>query len=63
MYVHDFNRCSEADVCDSPCYNTNEVVIQLYEYRDNREDNAVVCSKAVLLQNDELYRTEVYISE
>ena len=51
------------NVLFSSCYKTNEVVIQLYEYRGKHEGRVEVCSKTVSLQDDELYATEEYTSE
>ena len=65
MYVHSPIDSSDANVCDSPCDETNEIVIQLYEYRRKYgvvKDKVQVFSKTVSLQYDEVYREEIYHS-
>lgn len=64
MYVYGSEGYIDADVCVSPCFKTNEVVIKLYEYRRKDESDKVeVCSRTVSLRNDELYMENTYTSE
>lgn len=64
MYVYSSVHYSEANVCDSPCSKTNEVVIKLYEYRRKDESDRVeICSKTVSLSDEELYIENTYTSE
>ena len=66
MYVYGGAHYSNTDVCDSPCYKTNEILVQLYENRrKNRggNDKVEVCSRKVSLLDDVLYTENTYTSE
>ena len=66
MYVHSLTDYLDANVCDSPCDETKEIVIQLYEYRRKYgvvKDKVQVFSKTMSLRDDEVYREEIYHSE
>ena len=64
MYVHSPIDSSDANVCDSPCDETKEIVIQLYECRRKYgvKKKKEVFSKTVSLQDDEVYMEEIYHS-
>ena len=65
MYVHSLADELDANVCDSPCDETKEIVIQLYEYHRKYgivKDKVQVFSKTVSLQDGEVYREEIYHS-
>lgn len=66
MYVYRFMNYSGANVFDSPCDKTKEIVVQLYEYRRKYgvvKDKVQIFSKTVSLQDDVLYTEKTYTSE